>query len=156
VAKRVTDVVTCFVSLGDKVLLLRRSRYVGSHRGRWAGVSGYLEADHTPLQQAHTELEEELGLASSDVVLLCEAGPLVVEDPEDGRLWRVHPMRFELVANAGRLRLNWEHTDMAWNAPQDIASLATVPGLALAWEAVRQGGTASETSPLNRPYLVER
>jgi len=40
-------VVTCFLlrraAAGDEVLLLRRSQKVGTYRGRWAGVSGYLE-----------------------------------------------------------------------------------------------------------------
>ena len=49
-------VVTCFLESANEILILRRSEQVGSYRGRWAGVSGYIET--TADEQALVEIEE--------------------------------------------------------------------------------------------------
>ena len=81
-------VVTCFLlrhtAAGDEVLLLRRSQQVGTYRGRWAGVSGYLE-EADALAQAYREVEEEAGLTHEEVSLLRAGEPLVVLDAEADR-----------------------------------------------------------------------
>jgi len=63
---RPTPVVTCFLLRFDdgepRLLLVRRSQRVGSYQGRWAGVSGFVEKDTTPDEQAYTEIREETGL----------------------------------------------------------------------------------------------
>ena len=48
-------VVTCFLEHGGEIPLLRRSQRVGTYKGRWAGVSGYIEeimGGIRPLQDA--------------------------------------------------------------------------------------------------------
>jgi 8-oxo-dGTP diphosphatase len=45
-------VVTCFLESNGAILILRRSELVGSYQGRWAGVSGYIEQENTPDEQA--------------------------------------------------------------------------------------------------------
>ena len=88
-------VVTCFLLRrlpgGDEVLLLRRSQHVGTYRGRWAAVSGYLE-EADPLAQAYREMEEEAGLMREEVSLLQTGEPLVVVDAEAGRRWNRPPV----------------------------------------------------------------
>ena len=59
-------VVTSFIRHRGKILVLRRSEKVGTYKGKWAGVSGYLE-DPTPLAQALREINEETGLTGSEV-----------------------------------------------------------------------------------------
>ena len=128
---RQTKVVTCFLlrrSGGDEVLLLRRSQQVGTYRGRWAGVSGYIE-ETDPLSQAYTEMEEETGLVREDVQLLCTGEPLEVVDAEADRRWIVHPFLFE-VREPARIRADWEHTETRWIRPKDIFRYETVPQLA--------------------------
>jgi ADP-ribose pyrophosphatase YjhB (NUDIX family) len=133
------NVVTCFLEHGGKVLLLRRSQLVGTFRGRWAGVSGSIPPGVDPLAQALLEIEEETGLAQEQVELLRHAEPLVVEDEEcsqegeERRQWRVHPFLFR-VAEPTHIRLNWEHTEMRWVAPEEMRSMKTVPGLWEAWQ----------------------
>ncbi len=124
---RATDVVTVFLVHDGRILVLRRSDEVGTYPGRWAGVSGYLES--APLDQAFTELGEELGLGRDDVELLKEGAPLHVRDEEIGRMWRVHPFLFS-VKDETRLRLDWEHVQRRWVWPGEIDQLDTVPGLA--------------------------
>jgi len=129
-----TDVVTVFLLHDDRILLLRRSEEVGTYRGRWAGVSGYVERD--PLDQAYVEIEEETGLGRRDVVLIRAGEPLLVHDRGNDRLWRVHPFLFT-VNDPERIRLDWEHVQRRWVWPGEIEDLDTVPGLADALQRVR-------------------
>jgi 8-oxo-dGTP diphosphatase len=125
-------VVTCFLlrraAGGDEVLLLRRSQQVGTYRGRWAGVSGYLE-EADPLAQAYREVEEEVGLTREEVALLRTGEPLEVVDAEAGRRWIVHPFLFEVGPDA-QVRVDWEHTEARWVRPEEIFAFDTVPQLA--------------------------
>src|SRR5215510_15987561 len=102
-----THVVTCFLLRrdggADRVLLVRRSDRVGTYRGAWAGISGFVEPGVTPLEQAYTELREEAGLSPDDLQLLCTGTPLGVRDEDLGREWVVHPFLF-LLPNPGRVR----------------------------------------------------
>jgi 8-oxo-dGTP diphosphatase len=129
---RQANVVTCFLlrrSGGDdEILLLRRSQQVGTYRGRWAGVSGYIE-ETDPLTQAYTEVEEETGLAREDVQLLRTGEPLEVVDAEADRRWIVHPFLFE-VGESDRIRADWEHVETRWIRPKDIFQYEAVPQLA--------------------------
>ncbi len=138
---RDVHVVTCFLLRrgegGDSMLLLRRSDRVGTYRGRWAGVSGYLEAP-TPLEQAYREMEEEVGLGRGDVRLLAEGEPLIVPDESIDTRWTVHPFLFEAL-RPERLRLDWEHTESRWLKPDEMPELETVPGLAEALARVYAG-----------------
>lgn len=126
------NVVTCFLlrrSGGDdEILLLRRSQQVGTYRGRWAGVSGYIE-ETDPLTQAHTEIEEETGLAREDVQLLSTGDSLEVVDAEADRTWIVHPFLFE-VREPASIRADWEHTETRWIRPEEVFQYETVPQLA--------------------------
>ena len=128
-------VVTCFLEHGGQIMILRRSERVGTYRGKWAGVSGYIEAGSTPLQQAWTEIREEVGLAADDVELVREGLPLEVEDTQISRKWVVHPFRFR-VLKPEKIRIDWEHTESRWIAPEDIGQFETVPGLLEAWQRV--------------------
>jgi len=128
-------VVTCFLEHGGQIMLLRRSEHVGTYRGKWAGVSGYIEEGSSPSQQAWTEIEEEAGLDVDDVELVREGLPLEVEDTQIGRKWVVHPFRFR-VQKPEKIRIDWEHTEARWIAPEDIGRFETVPNLREAWQRV--------------------
>ena len=126
------EVVTVFLRHGGKILLLRRSARVGTYRGKWAGVSGYLEGE--PLAQAWAELREETGLGPGDLDSLREGPPLDVDDARARLAWRVHPFLAE-VKDPARIRLDWEHVEMRWVSPGEMPSPETVPGLG---EALRR------------------
>lgn len=119
-------VVTCFLESNGEILLLRRSRRVGSYQGRWAGVSGYV--DTTPDDQALTEIREETGLQPEDLELLRKGEPLPVEDEELGVRWLVHPYLFH-IKDRNKIRTDWEHRETRWILPGDIGSFAAVPRL---------------------------
>jgi len=114
-------------SMNAELLLLKRGKKVGSYRGRWAGVSGYME--RPPLEQAYIEIAEETGLGREEVELLREGSLLAVEDPALSRRWIVHPFLF-LVHAPEKLRLDWEHQEARWVNPRHLRRYRTVPGLA--------------------------
>ena len=124
---RFLDVVTVFLTHSDEVLVLKRSSKVGTYRGHWAGVSGYLESED-PLQQVYTEIAEEVGLSKQDVTLLKAGKSLEIVDDAQDRAWRVHPFLFS-VHEPDKIRLDWENIAMRWILPAEIAGLQTVPAL---------------------------
>jgi 8-oxo-dGTP diphosphatase len=131
-----TNVVTCFVARGKEILLLRRSQQVGTYRGRWSGVSGYLETAD-PEEQAWTELREEVG-GTPDQLTLCQKGPpLLIKDETLGRTWRVHPFRFA-AKDGFEPELDWENLEARWVTPDRLSVMSTVPGLSAAWERVSE------------------
>lgn len=121
------DVVTVFLTHRSKILVLKRSREVGTYKGHWAGVSGYVESED-PLKQAYTEMAEEVGLSKRDVTLVKAGKPLKIVDDARDRAWRVHPFLFA-VHEPDKIRLDWEHIAMRWILPEEIDQLKTVPAL---------------------------
>lgn len=128
------DVVTVFLTHRGKILLLKRSREVGTYKGHWAGVSGYLESND-PLAQAITEMAEEVGLGEDDVTLLKAGKPLEIVDSVQGRAWRVHPFLFA-VHEPDKIILDWENKEMRWILPEEIVQFQTVPELKKTLERV--------------------
>ncbi|HEX5416372.1 MAG TPA: NUDIX domain-containing protein, partial [Chloroflexota bacterium] len=78
-------VVTAFLQYGSKILVLRRGAGVRTFPGRWAGVSGSIEAGRTPEEQARIEVQEEVGLADDEIFLEVAGVPLRAEDRSSGR-----------------------------------------------------------------------
>jgi len=134
-AEEGTHVVTCFLEHKGKIPLFRRSQKVGTYKGKWAGISGYIEPGNTPFEQALEEVREETQLDEQDIELVKEGQPLEVMDQQLGRKWIVHPYRFR-VSNPEKIRVDWEHTEVKWIDPQDIGKYETVPKLVETWERV--------------------
>lgn len=123
---------TCFLRRTDaqgeaRVLIVRRSTRVGTYRGRWSAISGYLEAE-TPLDQALTEIREETGLSAEDVTLVRAGEPLPVDDEESGLSWLIFPFLFD-VASGRNVALDWENVEARWAAPEELSAYDTVPAL---------------------------
>jgi 8-oxo-dGTP pyrophosphatase MutT (NUDIX family) len=116
-----TGIVLATVRRGLQVCLARRSQRVGTARGLWSVVTGYLEPGIDPLTQAWTELREELGLEPPTVHLVCQLEPTSLSSPSSGKEFTVHPFLFEadLVQD---VVLNWEHDEMQWADPTRLAS----------------------------------
>ncbi len=131
-------VVTGFLTKNKEILLLRRSSEVGTYKGRWAGVSGYLETDDAK-QQVWTELNEELGIEPEHVALEVMGEPLEITDSRAGCVWLVHPFRFALTNDHHEPRLDWEHVEMRWISPEEMQTMDTVPGLWDTWCRVSNG-----------------
>ncbi|MDH5696735.1 MAG: NUDIX pyrophosphatase [Dehalococcoidia bacterium] len=120
------QVVTCFLESENEILILRRSKQVGTYQGSWAGVSGYIET--TADEQALTEIEEETSLRREDVELIKRGKPLSVEDNKLGVRWVVHPYLFH-IKDRDKIKIDWEHKETSWIKPEDIDNYQTVPML---------------------------
>ena len=132
-----SQVVTCFLTAGGGILLLRRSDRVGTYRHRWAGVSGFVEGNEKPQDRAWQEIREETGLDRRHVELLKVGKPFPVTDPELGRRWIVHPFLFQVRAEAPAVCLDREHDAHRWIAPGELANYPTVPKLAEAFQRIQ-------------------
>lgn len=122
----IRNVVTAFLEHDGKILLVRRSQAVGTYRGCWSGISGYLE--HEPLEQALIEIREETGLSGDETELVKEGEPLEIFDAEQNRRWRVYPFLFH-VKRPDAIRLDWESLELRWIMPSEIDNYQTVPSL---------------------------
>ena len=120
------EVVTCFLESDGEILVLRRSGQVGSYRGRWAGVSGYVET--TPDEQALVEIREEVGLGGEDLIFIRKGEPLSVEDEKFNTKWIVHPYLFR-IGDRDKIGINWEHKETRWIKPGEMINYHTVPML---------------------------
>ena len=142
------QVVTCFLMSDGAILLLRRSQQVGSYRGHWAGVSGYVES--TADEQALTEIREETGLEREDLELLKKGKVLTVDDEEIGVRWVVHPYLFR-IRDRSRIRTDWEHVEARWVLPQEIGDYETVPRLKETLERVWPGVSHRKGHKMDTP-----
>ncbi len=117
------QVVTSIVRHKGKILLLQRSSRVGSYRGQWAGVSGFIEPGEDDESAARRELEEEIG--TSRARLLKRIDPIRFRDSDV--IWSVHPFLFEV--DDPEVKIDWEHQRVEWILPTEVAGYPTVPGL---------------------------
>ena len=139
-------VVTAFLEREGRVLVVRRSEKVGSFRGKWSGVSGFLEGTD-PEAQARREVEEETGI--TDVTLLAKGA--VVRGRGDDTVYTIHPFRFS--APRGDVRLDWENVEYRWVTPEEMAALDAVPKLVVAYGATEKPEGRVRTSSRQRESM---
>lgn len=139
---RPTHVVTCILQRSDeqraRILIVRRSSRVGSYHGRWAGISGFIEHNVSPEEQAFTEIREETALQHDQVHLLKHGSIVEHIDEQLGRHFYIHPFLFAvLVPDA--IRLDWEALEMRWIHPEELSQYETVPKLQEVYESAIHG-----------------
>jgi 8-oxo-dGTP pyrophosphatase MutT (NUDIX family) len=135
--KNKSEVVTCFLKKGDKILILKRSDKVSTYKRKWAGISGYIEEKEEPLETALKEIEEEVGLKGGDVELVKEGKTISFIDEIDAHEWIVHPFLFNLKkVKKGEIKINWEHIEYKWVHPSEIYKYETVPKLKEAMKGI--------------------
>ena len=121
------DVVTCVLLHDGKILLLKRSDKVGTYRGKWACVSGYVEEGDKIEDRAFREIEEETGLSRDNLKLEKTGQPDGFFDEAEKKSWRVHPFLF--TSDTGDVKIDWEHIEYRWIEPSEIGNYDTVPKL---------------------------
>lgn len=127
-------VVTSFLEREGRILVVRRSEQVGSFRGKWSGISGFLEGDEELEGRARKEVEEETGIR--DLTLLSRGPVLRARGGAD--VYAIHPFRFH--APRGDVRLDWENVEYRWVSPEDLGALDAVPKLVAAYRATAPSG----------------
>ncbi len=142
---RYVHVVTSFIMYNSRVLILRRSDRVRSMKGKWAGISGYIEKGEMDergiLERAYREIEEETGISRDRLVLARRCG--IVYAYEHDTTWVVHPFLFLLKAPTV-IRLDWEHDAYEWVESKRLAEYDTVPMLKEALECCMKGLTETD------------
>jgi 8-oxo-dGTP diphosphatase len=141
-----THVVTCFLQRTDeesiRILIVQRSQRVGSYHGHWAGISGFVEPNVPPSEQAFVEIGEETGLQRDQVQML-RLGTVVEHiDEALGRHFYIHPFLFA-VATPEQIHTDWEAVDMRWIEPDELANYETVPRLQEAYASAIHGERVS-------------
>jgi ADP-ribose pyrophosphatase YjhB (NUDIX family) len=117
---------------------VQRSQHVGSYRGRWAGISGFVEPHVTPDEQAYTEIREETTLQREQVRMLKRGAVVEYNDEELGRHFYIHPFLFE-VLTPDRIQTDYEATQMRWIDPSELGKYETVPRLLEVYESAING-----------------
>jgi predicted aconitase with swiveling domain len=116
-------VVTSVLRNKGQILVMKRSDEVGSFRGKWACVSGFIESDESDLDAAIHEVREETGLKGIEL-----ANRIPLERFRDLKaVWAVHPFLFDVPRR--EIMLDWEHDEFRWIAPEQLTSYGCVPGL---------------------------
>lgn len=116
-------VVTSILWNRGRILIVRRSDRVGSFRGHWSAISGFLEGREDPKSRALQEVREETGIARPR--FRKAAPPLLARS--DGTIFIIHPFLFETPGR--RVQLDWENVEYRWVRPEDLRRFRTVPRL---------------------------
>jgi len=122
-------VVTCLlVNNEGKLLILKRSDKVGTYKGLWSGVAGYVEENETPYETAIKELKEEAGLDKKDFNLVKKLDSIHFTDNYKGKRydWEIFPFLFR-TEKKKKIDIDWEHLEYRWIPPSDIIKYDTVP-----------------------------
>ncbi|GEM_PF-287011 len=146
-------VVTAFLERNGQALLVLRGQEVGTHRGSWSGVSGYLDwpvrwlrtliecgPGRAALRQVKQEILEETGIEPKSLRLVHSGNEVAGVDPKHRREWRVRPFLFHL-ADGVEPRLDWENIECAWVPPSFLRQAQVVPRLEEALESACGGWT---------------
>ena len=125
---RFTNIVTSFIKNDDKILILKRSDKVKSMKCLWAGISGIIEGDETPLTRAKIEIFEEAGIHEEQIELLKAVQQIKISASQyKNHEWNIFPFLFK--AKNPEIKLNWENSEFRWIEPNEIKNYETVPEL---------------------------
>ena len=124
----VAPVITIFIRYGDKILLLRRSGKVGTYKGKWNTVAGYLDEVKPIREKVLEELLEEVGIREDEVSSINFGESYKFVDQLVNRTWIVYPVLVDLKERP-EIKLNWEHEEYRWIDPKELKNYDTVPKL---------------------------
>src|SRR3990167_2754824 len=125
---RATKIVTSFIQDEQKLLILRRSNKVKTMKGLWAGISGIIEKNETPLTRAKIEIYEETGISEDKIRFIKAAEKLRVNSPQyENHECEIFPFLFE--AKSPDVKLNWENSEYTWITIDELKNYDTVPSL---------------------------
>lgn len=125
---RATKIVTSFIQDKQKILILKRSDKVKTMKGLWAGISGIIERNESPLTRAKIEIYEETGILEDKIKLIKSAEKLRVNSPQyENHEWEIFPFLFE--AKNPEIKLNWENSEYIWITFDELKNYNAVPSL---------------------------
>jgi competence/damage-inducible protein CinA C-terminal domain len=119
-------VASTFIEYKGKILILKRSRKVGSYRGKWGVVSGHIEEGETEEETSLKELKEEIGLDINLIKELTKSSPFELSDIKLGIRWEITPFRAVLKTKP-EIKIDWEHVKYLWIKPSELSKFKTAP-----------------------------
>lgn len=111
-------IVVLFLKYEDEILILKRSRNVGTHPNRWGLVAGYLDELKTVREKGLEELEEETGISGDEVSAIKEKGKFKWTSDEEGITYIPHILLVELEEKPD-VEISWEHEEYKWVKIED-------------------------------------
>ena len=114
--------VSCVLRNVDRILMLKRSSKVRTNKGLWSIVAGEVIDD--TYSTAITEIEEETGLSTDDVIFIKKGHSVEISlSPESTT--SVFPFLFHTEET--NIKINWEHDEYRWIVPNELKELTLVP-----------------------------
>ena len=123
-------VLTVFIKYKDKILLLKRSDKVGTYKGKWNTVAGYIDEPKPLIKKIMEEISEELGITEDNISSYKLGESFEFTDTRAKKTWIVHPAKVELKTDPD-IKLDWEHAEYKWIKPEELEKFDTVPNLNL-------------------------
>lgn len=123
---RWAPVINCVLKYNNKLLVVQRSKEINFYPGYWNGVSGFLDDQQSLVQKVSSELEEELGLAKSQIKKIQLGEIFDREESKYKKTWIIHPVLVEVKTD--KVRLDWEARNYKWLTIQEVKKLKLLPG----------------------------
>jgi 8-oxo-dGTP pyrophosphatase MutT (NUDIX family) len=124
----IAPVINVCVSCKGKILLLKRSDKVLNYKGMWNVIGGYIDRPEPLQAKAMSELNEETGIDAGLASSIVAAEPYMLIDKKTSKTWLVCAFLVEFD-KAPKVKLDFEHTEYRWIAPEELKSFDTVPGI---------------------------
>ena len=118
-------IATSILKNKDKILILKRSKKVGSFQGYWSGCSGYIEKNETAKETSLKEIKEETGISKEHLTLLVDEKIHRIEKKTG--IWIVHSYLYE--TDIEKIELDWENDEYAWIKIDELKKYKFVPAL---------------------------
>lgn len=109
-----------------KILLVRRTEDRRLYPGYWDVINGFLDDYSSIEEKAAEELKEEAGIGQDDIVSFKRGQASVIEDPAYKKTWLIVPVLAQIKTDT--FTLDWEATEAAWFAPEEVARKKLIPG----------------------------
>lgn len=120
-------VINSVVMHGNQILILKRSNQLNFYPGQWSGVSGFID-ELRPIEDiVSKELEEEIGVSRNLVTRIGVGKAIEQRSTKHNRVWMIYPILVELKEKPV-VRLDREHSDYAWIAPEELEKYKMLPG----------------------------
>lgn len=128
----IAPIVMCLLTVGDKMLLVKRGFGLADAEGYWSIINGFIDEPKPIKEIARQEIKEELGI-SLNLNHIKVGQSYTVNNPKEKRKYIVFPCLIRLK-DMPEISLDKEHTDFAWIKIEDLRSYKILKDLVYAVE----------------------
>jgi ADP-ribose pyrophosphatase YjhB (NUDIX family) len=97
-----------------------------TYQGLWSCLAGFVDDEKTMEEKVAFEIEEELGLKTTDIKEIKEGETYLFVDKDLDREWIRHIYLVEITNP--NIKLSWEHTELVWITPEEAKNFEATPG----------------------------